>query len=137
MFSGGVRECVPFSQPVHLHICGRLAGWSTFTPPTYSFGNATTMGNVTSVNLQSCEATTTSWGYTTPIYERNCRAIAIRYIEKYPETHFLINGHQMTAEQLREYYYANHPDQKGRELLVNSVTFWITRPHSGTLDQGL
>lgn len=109
----------------------------TYTSPTSAFGTATTMGNVTTVNLQSSEATTTSWGYTTPMYERSCRAIAIRYIENYPEPHFLINGQQMTAEQLREYYYGKHPDQKGRELLVNSVTPWVKWPQSRALDEGL
>jgi hypothetical protein len=71
------------------------------------------------------------------MYERSCRALAIRYIEHYPEPHFLLNGQQMTAAQLREYYYVKYPGQKGRELLVNSVTPWINWPESGTLDQGL
>jgi hypothetical protein len=109
----------------------------TYTSPTYAFGIATTMGNVTTINLQSSEATTTSWGYTAPMYERSYRALAIRYIENYPEPHFLLNGQQVTAAQLREYYYRQYPDQKGREALVTSVTPWINWPQSGTLDQGL
>ena len=109
----------------------------SYTSPTYAFGTATTMGPVTTVNLQSSGTTTTGWGYTTPMYERRCHAIAIRYIENYPEPHFPVNGQQMTAEQLREYYYGKNPDQKGRELLVNSVTPWIKWPQSGAVDQGL
>jgi hypothetical protein len=109
----------------------------SYTSPTYAFGTATTMGSFTSVNLQSSGATTTGWGYSTPMYERRFSAIAIRYIANYPEPRFLVNGQQMTAEQLREYYYAKNPEQKGREPLVNSVTPWIKWPQSETLDGGL
>jgi hypothetical protein len=109
----------------------------SYTSPTYAFGTATTVGPFTSVNLQSSGAATTGWGYSTPMYERRFSAIAIRYIEKYPEPQFLVNGQQMTAEQLRAYYYDKNPDQKGRELLVDSVTPWIRWPQSGALDDGL
>jgi len=109
----------------------------SYTSPTYAFGTATTMGPLTTVNLQSSGATTTSEGYSTPMYERRYSAIAIRYIEKYPEPHFLVNDQQMIAEQLLAYYYGKNPDQKGRELLVNSVTPWIKWPQSGSLDDGL
>jgi|SRR5579862_7236446 len=109
----------------------------SYTPPTSAFGTATTVGPFASVNLQTSGATTTGWGYSTPMYERRFSAIAIRYIERYPDPHFLVNGQQMTAEQLRAYYYEKNPDQKGRELLVNSITPWITWPQSGALDDGL
>jgi len=109
----------------------------SYTSPTYAFGTATTMGSLTSINLQSSGASTTGWGYSTPMYERRFSAIAIRYIEKFPEPHFLVNGQQMTAEQLREYYYNKNPDQKGRDLLVNSIIPWIKWPQSEALDDGL
>lgn len=105
--------------------------------PSYAFGTATTMGSITSMNLQSSGATATSWGYSTPMYQRHFSAIAIRYIEKYPEPHFLVDNQQMTADQLRTYYYEKNPDQKGRELLVGSATPWIKWPQSGALDDGL
>ena len=108
-----------------------------YTSPTYVFGTATTTGPFTSVNLQSSGATTTGWGYSTPMYERRFSAIAIRYIPAYPEPHFLVNGQQMTAEELRGYYYGKNPEQKGREVLVNSITPWIKWPQSETLDNGL
>src|ERR1017187_1563650 len=90
----------------------------SYTSPTYAFGTATTMGPVTTVDLQTTGANTRGWGYSTPMYERRYSAIAIRYIPAYPEPHFLVNGQQLTGAAVQEYFYTKHSELKGRELLV-------------------
>ena len=67
---------------------GFLNYQQSYTSPTSAHGTATTMGSVTTVDVQSSGSTTTGWGSTTPMYERRFRAIAIRYIKNYPEPQF-------------------------------------------------
>jgi len=110
---------------------------SSYTSPMYAFGTANTIGPYSTVNMQLSGATTTGWGYSTPMYERRFSAIAIRFIGKYPEPTFLVNGQQMTGEELREYFYTKHPELKGRELLAAAIMPWVRWPQSGALDDGL
>lgn len=105
---------------------------SSYTTPTQIFGTATTIGSgpmaTTTVSLHGGDSRTESWGSSEPRYTYSFTAIAIKYVEKFPEELFLVAGEKLRESGLISTFYSKYPNLVGREHLVGAVSAWIIAP---------